>query len=123
MPLDSFPEFEMKEIEKLNTAALKDAERYADAGAQILRKAGFGVSMATSLPQDNDARKIVKEAERWHAQMVVVGSHGRRGFDRLTLGSVSERVALHAPRSVEVIRESSPAKRNSKGTRRKGVKP
>ena len=45
------------------------------------------------------------EAEKWGADMIVVGSHGRSGFDRFTMGSVSETVALHAGCSVEVIRE------------------
>ena len=73
----------------------------------------------TVLPRDSDAREIVKEAERWHARMVIVGSHGRRGFDRLTLGSVSEHVALHAPCSVEVIRGSLAPDGRSKKLRRK----
>jgi nucleotide-binding universal stress UspA family protein len=51
--------------------------------------------------------------------LVILGSHGRRGFERLTLGSVSEHVALHAPCSVEVIRGRVPAKEKSKGKRRK----
>lgn len=119
MPLDQFPQFESKEIEKLNTAALRDANRYADAGAAILRKAGLETSTETPLPRDSDAREIVKEAERWEAQMVIVGSHGRHGFDRLTMGSVSEHVALHAPCSVEVIRRPLPAKETSKLNRRK----
>ena len=119
MPLGEFPQFELKEIEKLNIAAQKDARRYADAGAAILQKAGLETSGETPLPRDSDAREIVKEAERWHAGMVVLGSHGRRGFDRLTMGSVSEHVALHAPCSVEVIRGFSPAKKQSKGIGRK----
>ena len=119
MPLGEFPQFELKEIEKLNTAALKDARRYVDAGAAILKKAGLQTSSETPLPRDSDAKEIVREVERWHARMVVLGSHGRRGFDRLTMGSVSEHVALHAPCSVEVIRGCSPATEKSKGIRRK----
>ena len=119
MPVNMFPQFELKEIEDQNTAALKDARRYADAGAEILRKADLETSTETPLPLDNDAREIVKEAERWHARMVVLGSHGRRGFDRLAMGSVSEHVALHAPCSVEVIRRVLHTKEKSKRMRRK----
>jgi nucleotide-binding universal stress UspA family protein len=104
MPLTEFPPFELKEIENLNTASLKAAKRYSAAGAEILAKAGLNVGEGTPLPKDNDGREIVKEANFWHADLIVLGSHGRRGFDRLTMGSVSEHVAFHARCSVEVIR-------------------
>lgn len=107
MPLAQFRSFELKEVESLNAAAVKDARRYAEQGAQILAKAGLSVETETPLPTDTDAREITNAAKRWHAQLVVLGSHGRRGFDRWTIGSVSEHVALHAQCSVEVIRESS----------------
>ncbi|HKV24214.1 MAG TPA: universal stress protein [Candidatus Acidoferrum sp.] len=119
MPLGEFPYMEMKEIESLNAAAIKDAKKYAEAGAEILKKAGLEASPATLLPMDSDAKEIVREAELWQAQMVVLGSHGRRGFDRWTLGSVSEHVAFHAPCSVEVIRGSVPSGEGSKKIRGK----
>ena len=103
MPLSQFP-FELKEVEQLNTAAIKDARRYAESGAAILAKAGLKVGEGTPLPKDSDGHEIVKEAQQWHADLIVLGSHGRRGFDRLTIGSVSEHVAFHADCSVEVIR-------------------
>ena len=119
MEFGEFPYFEMKEIEKLNAAAIKDAKHHAESGAEILRKKGLDVETDTPLPHGSDAREIVKEAERWDARMIVLGSHGRRGFDRWTLGSVSEHVALHAPCSVEVIRGSLPAKGDPKKSRGK----
>lgn len=50
------------------------------------------------------AESIIDDAESWGADLVVVGSHGRRGFSRFFLGSVAERVAAHAPCSVEIIK-------------------
>lgn len=35
---------------------------------------------------------VVKEAERWHADLIVIGTHGRRALRRLLLGSVAEGV-------------------------------
>jgi nucleotide-binding universal stress UspA family protein len=46
----------------------------------------------------------VEEAERWGADLIVLGSHGHGATMRMRLGSVSHRVVLHAPCSVEVIR-------------------
>jgi nucleotide-binding universal stress UspA family protein len=47
---------------------------------------------------------IVDEAKEWGADLVVVGTHGRRGVERILVGSVSEAVAMHAHCSVEVVR-------------------
>jgi nucleotide-binding universal stress UspA family protein len=107
MPLDQFPHLELKEVEKLNAEALKDAKRYAETGAEFLAKAGLESGAETPLPRDSDSREIVKEAERWRANLVILGSHGRRGFDRWTIGSVSEHVAFDAHCSVEIIRRPS----------------
>lgn len=47
---------------------------------------------------------ILEEAERWGADLIVVGSHGYRMWERFLLGSVSQSVVLHAKCSVEVVR-------------------
>jgi nucleotide-binding universal stress UspA family protein len=118
-PIGEFPYFASEEIEKVNTSALKQAKAFADAGVQILSRAGIKATTETPFPQDAPARMILKEAERWGANLIVLGSHGRRGFDRLTLGSVSEHVAFHAHCSVEVVRE----RKNQPKKSRKGKKP
>ncbi len=51
-----------------------------------------------------DAASIVQLAETWAADLVVVGSHGRTGFRRALLGSVSERVVRTAHTAVLVAR-------------------
>jgi nucleotide-binding universal stress UspA family protein len=116
VPINVFPYFESKEIEKLNTSALKEAKKAVDEGVRILSKLDVQVSTGTPSPQVSPARVIVKEAQAWGAQMIVLGSHGRRGFDRLTTGSVSEHVAFHGHCSVEVIRgRRVQEKRSGKG--------
>jgi nucleotide-binding universal stress UspA family protein len=47
---------------------------------------------------------IVSAAEAEHADMIVVGSHGRGAVGRLFLGSVSEHVVRNAPCPVLVVR-------------------
>ena len=49
---------------------------------------------------------ILGEAERWGADLILVGSHGYRGLTKLWLGSVSQAVATHAKCSVEIVRSS-----------------
>ena len=50
------------------------------------------------------ARVIVAEAERWGADLVVVGAHGMGRAERVLLGSVSRQVASKATCSVEIVR-------------------
>jgi nucleotide-binding universal stress UspA family protein len=55
---------------------------------------------------DGDARSvIVHAAEKWKADLIVMGSHGYTGIKRLLLGSVASFVVSHAPCSVEVVRK------------------
>jgi len=48
---------------------------------------------------------IISTAKEWNADLIVLGSHGYKGFQKFLLGSVSQAVASHAPCSVEIIRE------------------
>jgi nucleotide-binding universal stress UspA family protein len=48
--------------------------------------------------------EIVKAAEEWSADLLVIGSHGRGGNQRALLGSVAEAVMRHAPCPLVVVR-------------------
>lgn len=48
--------------------------------------------------------KIVDAAKKWPADLLVIGTHGRRGFNHFLLGSVAEGVARIAPIPVLLIR-------------------
>jgi len=39
---------------------------------------------------------IIDSAEQWHADLIVLGSHGRKGLDRFLMGSVSDAVTRHS---------------------------
>jgi nucleotide-binding universal stress UspA family protein len=47
---------------------------------------------------------ILCTAKDWPADLIVMGSHGRRGITKFLLGSVSEAVVSHANCSVEIVR-------------------
>jgi nucleotide-binding universal stress UspA family protein len=51
---------------------------------------------------------IVDEAERWGADLIVMGSRGLGAWNRLLLGSVSSVVVHHAKCSVEIVRTARP---------------
>jgi len=52
------------------------------------------------------ASVIVSEAQRWPADLIVIGTHGRSGFNRLLFGSVAEGVVRTAQIPVLLIRGS-----------------
>ncbi|KAI9129676.1 universal stress protein [Acaryochloris sp. CCMEE 5410] len=51
----------------------------------------------------NPGPQICERAKDWHADLIVVGRHGRTGLKELFLGSVSNHIVHHAPCSVLVI--------------------
>jgi nucleotide-binding universal stress UspA family protein len=57
--------------------------------------------------------RIVQAAREWQADLLIVGSHGRKGISRFTLGSVSSAVVALAPCSVVVLRLPSATKKSS----------
>lgn len=86
------------ELEYQKKPALALVERTAEK----LRTAGFKVDTAVEV---GDVReRIIDTAEEWHADLIVVGSHGQGGIESFLLGSVAESVARHARCSVEIVR-------------------
>jgi nucleotide-binding universal stress UspA family protein len=67
-----------------------------------LRQDSYNVSY--TVREGAPAEEILEEAKSWEADLIVMGTHGRRGLSRFLLGSVAERIAAHAPCSVEIVR-------------------
>jgi len=83
----------------------REARVLVERSAKMLAEAGFKVS---TLVLTGDAKTmILDEAADWPADLIVVGSHGRKGIGRFLLGSVSEAVARHAACSVEIVRTTA----------------
>jgi nucleotide-binding universal stress UspA family protein len=93
------------EFETIWKAIREQAKDLVEKAAQQLRAAGFQVF--TELVEGEPKSLIIDVANEWHADMVVVGSHGWSGLDRFLMGSVSEAVMRHAHCSVEIIRTPS----------------
>jgi len=92
-------------IANLERAIIQGAETDLANAAAIAGKAGMGVE--TALIQGNErriSRVIVDDANRWGADLVVVGTHGRHGLARLVLGSVAEGIARAASVPVLLVR-------------------
>jgi len=91
------PEFEM-----VWSALREQSKDLVTKAAEKLRAAGL--SVVTALADGDPKSEIIDVADEWHADMIILGSHGRKGLSRFLMGSVSEAVARHAHCSVEIIR-------------------
>jgi nucleotide-binding universal stress UspA family protein len=100
-----YPYYAPEQVAQLSRAGEIHAKEAVAKGLELLTKAGLQAGVAVTEPKDTPAHAILSAAEEWQADLIVMGSHGRRGFDRIVLGSVSETVALHAKCSVELVRK------------------
>ncbi len=104
--IGEYPFFVQEHLTEITKASEDHARESIEKSVWLLQTSGLAVQAEVTEPKDTPANAILSAAEKWQANLVVIGSHGRRGFDRLVLGSVSESVAMHAHCSVEVVRQS-----------------
>ncbi len=83
-------------------AELKRADALVAKSAELLRSKGL--TAIAAVEQGDPKSKIIEAASKCRADLIVVGSHGRKGLEHFLLGSVSEAVARHAECSVEIVR-------------------
>lgn len=88
-------------------AAIENAAQHLlDAGKQRAQAAGVK-NVETVLIERTTARiseRIVEEARSWSAELIVIGTHGRRGVGRMLLGSDAEQTVRIAPVPVLLVR-------------------
>jgi nucleotide-binding universal stress UspA family protein len=77
-----------EELKKVARGAVERAATFAG---------DSGVSASTVIREGLPADEIVKEAQDWGADCVVMATHGRSGLGRLVLGSCAGRVVHDAP--------------------------
>lgn len=105
-PLLKPPYFSHEKMEELRGKDMQRAQQAVCVAETILCGAGLESTSTVAVPAATPKELILSEASEWGAELIVVGSHGRRGVSRFLLGSVSEAVALHAQCSVEIIRRA-----------------
>jgi nucleotide-binding universal stress UspA family protein len=96
--------------------ALRDAGKRSIKNAlALVHKHRLKVETATfETMGDRVADIIVREAKKWKADLIVLGTHGRRGFNRMVLGSDAETVLRTAPVPVLTVRSPDRKKRKKK---------
>ena len=80
-----------------------DARKALDAAAGKLRAKGIAVNTLLRAGDPRDA--VVEAAKETSADLLVIGTHGRRGLERLFVGSVAEHAVRYAPCPVLTIRD------------------
>lgn len=99
-------------FDEMDIALQKQAQNVVDDAIKKLRtRLTKTIALDGALLPGPPRTVILDEAERWGADLIVVGSHGYRAWERFLLGSVSQAVVSHAKCSVEVVRcRPGPAK-------------
>lgn len=98
----ALPESYFAEMEK---GAKEQAQSSLDKAVARLGESHADAEISTTIVNGHPKEAILDESERWGAELVVVGSHGYRGWQRFLLGSVSQAIASHAACSVEIVRQ------------------
>lgn len=92
-------------FQELDLGLRKQAQDVVDTAIQKLKsKLSNSMSLDGALLPGPPRTVILDEAESWGADLIVLGSHGYRAWERFLLGSVSQAVVSHAKCSVEVVR-------------------
>jgi nucleotide-binding universal stress UspA family protein len=88
-------------LREVGNAILKQAE-------ETVRKSGLSVqSVLLECVGGPAADSIVKQASEWHADLIVMGTHGRRGIRRFAMGSDAESVVRESPVPVLLVRQAA----------------
>jgi nucleotide-binding universal stress UspA family protein len=112
--VDDFPLLmEMSSVvsfEDMRTALRQQGEKLLAEAADSARKAGVATeSLLREVTHTRIGEVILEAADQCHCDLIVMGSHGRRGFHRLAMGSVAD-VVLRASRlPVLLLRGADPA--------------
>jgi len=105
IPSSVYSEYPSELLQQMWKEARVRADQAIAEARKILKSASSILCDAMVTPAGRPRAVILDEAQSWGANLIVLGSHGRRGGERLSMGSVAESVALHAHCAVEVIRQ------------------
>lgn len=107
-------------VEELTYVTGNDSSGYSGALATVMREAGekilagaLAIAQSAGVPADSMlfdqpgerlAETVADAAKRWNADLIVAGTHGRRGLGRVLMGSGAEQIVRLAPVPVLVVR-------------------
>ncbi|TDG36465.1 universal stress protein [Pedobacter changchengzhani] len=86
-----------REIEDMRGHNLNHSQR------QVIEKVFKDFPIKSFVEDGEPAQAIVKIAELWGADVIVMGTHGRKGLSHLIMGSVAEEVIRNSKKTMVVI--------------------
>ncbi|MBX9952923.1 MAG: universal stress protein [Candidatus Obscuribacterales bacterium] len=90
---------------------LASAQAVVDHAVSVFKeKLPAGTNIISTVSQGNPKSEILQYAERWPADLLIVGSRGLRGIKKVMMGSVSHSIVVAASCSVRVVRNHKQAK-------------
>lgn len=89
------------DYQTISEEMMRNARAYLDTKAAILQHAGYKVDVLAIYGEPADV--IIESAEKLKVDTIVISTHGRSGFSRWILGSVTNKVIGAAPCPVYVI--------------------
>ena len=95
------------ELTEYEDAVRKEGDKVLKQAAALARKVGVEaetVRLEVQSLQDHIADEIARNAQAWRADLIVIGTHGRRGLSRMFIGSVAESLIRIAPAPVLLVR-------------------
>ena len=85
------------------------AEGFLDRLLQTVRSAGVEAEIKlVESEQKHVSDMLIDAAGEWQADLLVVGTHGRRGIERFFVGSVAERLVRKGQTSLLLVRGEDP---------------
>jgi nucleotide-binding universal stress UspA family protein len=94
----------VKRARQLALHAVEEAQALAAKACQRIKASFSGWTVSSEACGESPAWAIIRKADEWKSDLIVVGSHGRSAVSRLILGSVSQQVVNEASCSVRVAR-------------------
>ena len=92
-------------IDDLMASLTQSGRRILKRAEALVRKGGLPVTtVLLESPVGPAADSIVRQAKKWKADLIVIGTHGRRGVRRILMGSDAEQIVRNSPVPVMLVR-------------------
>jgi nucleotide-binding universal stress UspA family protein len=94
-------------IDELMQSLVQSGRRILKRAQELARKAGVPASaVLLESAAGPAADPIVRQAKKWKADLIVLGTHGRRGVRRMLMGSDAEQIVRNSPVPVMLVRSA-----------------